>query len=429
MKTSIAALSAIAASQTAAGADLVTYTFTGEVTVVDSFGSADLSDDFVVGQVVTGFFTIDDSIQDSDDAGNAGRFDDAIVDFELDIGGYVILDTGASRIEAIDNVQPVPFPVGDYVTSPLIQTTGGPVDGVDFSQINMIFGDFTNTAFDTQDPNSLTPSWDLNLFPELGFLIDWIRFERGGSSVGGAIRVGNLSFEIAQTPDALSFVEDLGPAGPIGTSDPLEVDFLDIGPLSIPQATLGSVTLSFEPGQAVRFLDNAFEFKGETLYSPSPINVVLEGAGLTDDNMNYVSDVTINLYGADGTLLGTDTIENEVVALATSILEFYPFGLMPPTTEPGPSYDVYAMEVIFENDLVGPVFPDATVVFQPFGTIAIVGPCPADLTGDGNLDFFDVSAFLNGYNAMDPVADFTGDGVFDFFDVSAFLNAYNAGCP
>ena len=60
---------------------------------------------------------------------------------------------------------------------------------------------------------------------------------------------------------------------------------------------------------------------------------------------------------------------------------------------------------------------------------AAANSCPADLTGDGNLDFFDVSAFLSAYNAMDPVADFTGDGVYDFFDVSAFLAAYNAGCP
>jgi len=55
--------------------------------------------------------------------------------------------------------------------------------------------------------------------------------------------------------------------------------------------------------------------------------------------------------------------------------------------------------------------------------------CVADLTGDGVLDFFDVSAFLNAFNASDPIADLTGDGVYDFFDVSAFLNAYNAGCP
>jgi hypothetical protein len=56
-------------------------------------------------------------------------------------------------------------------------------------------------------------------------------------------------------------------------------------------------------------------------------------------------------------------------------------------------------------------------------------PCPADLTGDGMLNFFDVSAFLQAYNTMDPVADFNNDGMFNFFDVSAFLSAFNAGCP
>jgi hypothetical protein len=55
--------------------------------------------------------------------------------------------------------------------------------------------------------------------------------------------------------------------------------------------------------------------------------------------------------------------------------------------------------------------------------------CPADLNGDGALDFFDVSAFLTAYNGMDPIADFTGDGMFNFFDVSAFLSAFQAGCP
>ncbi len=55
--------------------------------------------------------------------------------------------------------------------------------------------------------------------------------------------------------------------------------------------------------------------------------------------------------------------------------------------------------------------------------------CPADLTGDGSLNFFDVSAFLSAFNSGDPIADFTGDGNFDFFDVSAFLSAFSAGCP
>jgi len=55
--------------------------------------------------------------------------------------------------------------------------------------------------------------------------------------------------------------------------------------------------------------------------------------------------------------------------------------------------------------------------------------CPADLTGDGTLDFFDISAFLTAFSSSDPSADFTGDGIFDFFDISAFLSAFSAGCP
>jgi len=55
--------------------------------------------------------------------------------------------------------------------------------------------------------------------------------------------------------------------------------------------------------------------------------------------------------------------------------------------------------------------------------------CPADLNGDGDLNFFDVSAFLTAFAANDPAADFTNDGEFNFFDVSAFLSAFSLGCP
>lgn len=56
-------------------------------------------------------------------------------------------------------------------------------------------------------------------------------------------------------------------------------------------------------------------------------------------------------------------------------------------------------------------------------------PCIADITGDGILNFFDVSAFLTALVAMDPAADINDDGVVNFFDVSAFLIAFGAGCP
>jgi len=55
--------------------------------------------------------------------------------------------------------------------------------------------------------------------------------------------------------------------------------------------------------------------------------------------------------------------------------------------------------------------------------------CPADLTGDGLLDFFDVSVFLDGLGGQNIASDFTDDGLWDFFDVSAFLDAFGAGCP
>jgi len=63
-------------------------------------------------------------------------------------------------------------------------------------------------------------------------------------------------------------------------------------------------------------------------------------------------------------------------------------------------------------------------------SFAITGnTCIPDFTGDGMLDFFDISAFLQAFSSMNPIADLTGDGAFDFFDISAFLNAFNAGCP
>lgn len=65
-----------------------------------------------------------------------------------------------------------------------------------------------------------------------------------------------------------------------------------------------------------------------------------------------------------------------------------------------------------------------------YGDVAITSPpCHADLNGDNQLDFFDVSAFLTAFGTQDPIADFTGEGAFDFFDVSAFLAAFGVGCP
>ena len=55
--------------------------------------------------------------------------------------------------------------------------------------------------------------------------------------------------------------------------------------------------------------------------------------------------------------------------------------------------------------------------------------CPADINGDGQLNFFDFAAFVAIFNAGDPAADFNVDGDLNFFDFAAFVAAFNAGCP
>jgi len=58
-----------------------------------------------------------------------------------------------------------------------------------------------------------------------------------------------------------------------------------------------------------------------------------------------------------------------------------------------------------------------------------VSECAVDLTGDGSVDFFDISAFLTELAAGNDIADWNGDGAIDFFDISGFLVSYGAGCP
>jgi hypothetical protein len=76
------------------------------------------------------------------------------------------------------------------------------------------------------------------------------------------------------------------------------------------------------------------------------------------------------------------------------------------------------------------------IVFAADLNVGVVGlrlgqgcGCPADIDNDDSLTFFDVSAFLVGFQTQDSIADWNSDGVWNFFDVSGFLEDYLAGCP
>ncbi|MHA7814514.1 MAG: GC-type dockerin domain-anchored protein [Phycisphaerales bacterium] len=83
-------------------------------------------------------------------------------------------------------------------------------------------------------------------------------------------------------------------------------------------------------------------------------------------------------------------------------------------------------------------FQDLVVIDPPAGQVFrvftnpdetyVILTCDADLSGDGGIDFFDVSTFLSYFSAQDVRGDLNGDGLFDFFDVSTFLQIYGQGC-
>lgn len=127
------------------------------------------------------------------------------------------------------------------------------------------------------------------------------------------------------------------------------------------------------------------------------------------------SGVTLNLVVKSATLDGVDLM------LSTT-----------PTTITARGGEFLSC-VMLDDSLIGLDLNDGLVFgedrIRAGAVLTVALSCQADLTGDGSLDFFDVSAFLAAYAAMDPEADFTGDGAFNFFDVSAFLSAYSDGCP
>jgi len=149
-----------------------------------------------------------------------------------------------------------------------------------------------------------------------------------------------------------------------------------------------------------------------------------------DLNFDGVLDAA-DLTFFDASLLGADMVTTEDYLDPITNLP------IPDPNNPGQNFQAYIFQGPLANayisaanlsNLDGNIVPgmdDRDVLVGLVGT----PPCPADITGDGVINFFDVSAFLGAFSAQDPIADFTNDGAFNFFDVSAFLQAFTAGCP
>lgn len=124
-------------------------------------------------------------------------------------------------------------------------------------------------------------------------------------------------------------------------------------------------------------------------------------------------------------------IRNGVVDVSNDTGQFA--GLLPPVGTSVPLSFPLPTTFDLDYDLnLDPAFPwdVLTDLSGGGGANPAVGiaPCPADLTGDGILDFFDVLLYLDIFSSGSEEADFNNDGEHDFFDLLSFLEAFSGGC-
>lgn len=90
----------------------------------------------------------------------------------------------------------------------------------------------------------------------------------------------------------------------------------------------------------------------------------------------------------------------------------------------------YRVQIRFGHSGTTVITPQQSIgSIQAQWSIQSSAQCAADLTYDGTLNFFDVSAFINGFMNQTELGDFFPDGQYNFLDVSAFLTSYISGCP
>lgn len=123
---------------TQAQAELVTYTFTGEVSLVD----AGIASEFSVGEAVTGTYTFESTTPDSDGSANIGSYLNAVTAFSANIGGdYPITLDNSSEIRVRNNNPNDSYSVD--ITDPMAAT----VNGLDLSLFSIFVSDPDATVF------------------------------------------------------------------------------------------------------------------------------------------------------------------------------------------------------------------------------------------------------------------------------------------
>jgi hypothetical protein len=89
------------------------------------------------------------------------------------------------------------------------------------------------------------------------------------------------------------------------------------------------------------------------------------------------------------------------------------------------------LDVHYE-DFNGDALPDLIYATSNGASVVYnrsVPRCIPDHNDDGNVDLFDIAAYIRDFNASSPLADVNADGLVDFFDLARFIQSFTAGCP
>lgn len=122
-------------------------------------------------------------------------------------------------------------------------------------------------------------------------------------------------------------------------------------------------------------------------------------------SIDLAGSVEITLDAGYGPLFGDtwDVVGGAAAAVVTGTFDSYDLPAAPPTL---------AYRVFYEPNRV-----------------YVRLTCAADFNGDAAFNFFDISSYIDLYNAGDPRADLAAPfGALNFFDIATFINVYNAGC-
>jgi len=271
----------------------------------------------------------------------------------------------------------------------------------------------SETLLDTQPTGSFASSIDfkLGLIEIDGLMIDMLAGDAGSTTLSATL-LYNSFHTINPTflyPGGIPFTIPFGEIGGINEAILTQTD-----------QGLGTITSTEIP--------NFYEFSA---LIPAQLDLAISASLPGQDPGDTPIDAlpivlpatgTIQVLG-DGSIMMTINLAPEPIVLEIPIedatLPEVPFQL--------PTFGAETASVIYTPT------PEMISINATLGlTISSAGTqasCAADLTGDGELNFFDVSAFLSAFAAMEPVADFNDDGKFNFFDVSDFLGAFAQGCP